>query len=55
MAKKILTLAEMYRLYGRANIKVCTNGAVYRRNKESNSWDYQFTSDEAKALLGGAA
>lgn len=42
MATKIVTLAELYRLHGRTNVKVCTNGAVYgavyRRAKESNSW-----------------
>lgn len=55
MATKILTLAEVLRLYGRANIKICPNGAVYRRNKESNNWVLLCVSDEPASLIGGAA
>lgn len=58
MATKIVTLAELYRLHGRTNVKVCTNGAVYgavyRRAKESNSWVFVCISEEVIALIGGA-
>ena len=58
MTKKIVaqktTLAELYRLHGRANIKACSNGAVYRRDKASGNWVFLFVSEEQIALTGGA-
>lgn len=38
-------IQALYRLYGSANVKVCTNGTIYRRSKESQNW----------ILVGGAA
>ena len=54
MDTKIVTLAELYRMYGRTNVKTCPNGAVYRRANPQAKWVLVCISEEVIALIGGA-